>query len=310
MIRRREANLVSNDDGCDLVAVPRSFALIARPRAFALEAEPRRFDLEAEARCLPKIIVVPPWSPTDILGLVFWVDAADATTLFQIDSCTVPAVLDGDVVGCWQDKSGNNYHMVQSTTARKPMLRKAVLGGEDVVRFDGTDDRLSSIMWGNHIINQIEMFIVTICNDDASSQTFIATRQSGYAQGTGDYFFQMQYRTGAAGDPLRATGYDGVYRTSTHANSSLGTRLCGLRGLAQNYIYSRMDLVDGPMSGVVNNWTNPAGGSPALGSNLSGGSEFADGDIAEAVVYNSVLSSANRTDVETYLSNKWGLGLF
>ena len=52
--------------------------------------------------------------PTDLPvkgGLLLWLDAADDTT-FNYSS--------GTVVSQWRDKSGNNFHANQSTTAQQP----------------------------------------------------------------------------------------------------------------------------------------------------------------------------------------------
>ena len=43
----------------------------------------------------------------------------------------------------------------------------------------------------------------------------------------------------------------------------------------------------------------------AASSSPSWGNQYYDGDLAEVLVYNAALSTANRQSNETYLSNKW-----
>src|SRR5690606_3873032 len=50
-------------------------------------------------------------------------------------------------------------------------------------------------------------------------------------------------------------------------------------------------------------------GSWVIGSHKSGGSEFINGYIAEIIIYNRLITNAEREDVEDYLSQKWGIEL-
>ena len=39
-----------------------------------------------------------------------------------------------------------------------------------------------------------------------------------------------------------------------------------------------------------------------------GGSEYSDADVAEILAFNNVISNQNRTALDNYLQNKYGLG--
>lgn len=70
-----------------------------------------------------------------------WYDPSDLSTLFQDAAGTTPVTSDGDPVGLMLDKSGNNNHASQSTTAAKPVYRTD--GTLHWLELDGVDDRLS-----------------------------------------------------------------------------------------------------------------------------------------------------------------------
>ena len=97
--------------------------------------------------------------PTDIAGLQLWLDANDASTLFQDAAKTTPAG-NGDVVGAWGDKSGQGNDATQTTTAAKPTVQFNVLNGKSVLRFDGTDDFLSTGAFAGGSLSQPTTFFL------------------------------------------------------------------------------------------------------------------------------------------------------
>jgi hypothetical protein len=71
-------------------------------------------------------------------GLLLWLDATDASTLFQDEDRTTPAT-DGDPIGGWADKSGNGFHAYQDDSVLAPTLTSTAINGLPTVRLDGTD---------------------------------------------------------------------------------------------------------------------------------------------------------------------------
>jgi hypothetical protein len=67
---------------------------------------------------------------------------ASVSDLWQDSAGTSPAAANGDVIGRWDDISGNGYHVTQATTANKPTLRTGVQNSLPVIRSDGSDDFL------------------------------------------------------------------------------------------------------------------------------------------------------------------------
>ena len=72
------------------------------------------------------------FEPTEISGLKLWLDAGDLTGA------------DGSSVSAWLDKSGNEAHFSQATALNQPTLQTNELNSKNIVRFDGTNDYLSS----------------------------------------------------------------------------------------------------------------------------------------------------------------------
>ncbi len=66
-----------------------------------------------------------------------WYDPSDLATVWQDSARTTPASVNG-VVGAIDDKSGNGKHLLQATTAAKPVLRQS--GALYWLEFDGVDD--------------------------------------------------------------------------------------------------------------------------------------------------------------------------
>lgn len=75
-----------------------------------------------------------------ILGskLLAFYDPSDVTTLFQDSAGTTPVVAATDPVGMMQDKTDNDYHIIQATAGARPLW-----DGVGGLTYDGTDDFLA-----------------------------------------------------------------------------------------------------------------------------------------------------------------------
>lgn len=71
-----------------------------------------------------------------------WYDPSDLSTLFQDSAGTIPVTADGQPVGLILDKSGNDNHASQVTSAARPVYRTD--GTYSWLEFDGIDDSLST----------------------------------------------------------------------------------------------------------------------------------------------------------------------
>jgi hypothetical protein len=67
--------------------------------------------------------------------------------------CDDSSIVDsgGGVSGQWTDKSANGWHFTQATSGNRPQILAAELNGHSVLRFDGSDDRLTHSGSGTNI---------------------------------------------------------------------------------------------------------------------------------------------------------------
>ena len=229
--------------------------------------------------------------PTQISGLKLWLKADSNYSL------------NGSEVSAWNDCSGNNYNATQSTSANRPTWVDAVINNKPVVRFDGINDSLLGSTISNIESRACDMFIVisgaTESAQDAFSTFFgIGSRGSGFMacrylwSANQDMVLQNSstYLFSSAND-LPNSGYNyKIFQISKEFNTSLDAYING------NLIASSSS------SGATGSFTNNAF---VLGKMYGSYTSFYKGDMAEVIIYNSVLSSTDRQKVVDYLRNKY-----
>jgi len=266
---------------------------------------------------------VAPTNQPPVAGAVLWLDAADSTTLTASGA---------KVVG-WRNKgsggagaSGTNLWFTQYTATLQPWLTNQ-LNGKPVLTFskNGSGYSAGCTYLGNighssytNAGSQMTYFIVARQNEDSIGwQGPVSFSTSGQTDGSGtagvvvlaDGSQTAPYPLGIQrnhpGTPMQAdvaaatvnTAFVMAYVDNAGAASLYLTNASGLseantatitNGISP-YKYSITDTTIGgrlePDPGTVDNgW---------------------DGDVAEVLVYNTALTAADRTSVESYLVNKW-----
>ena len=228
------------------------------------------------------------WVPSDVSGLSVWLDANDAGT-FTFGT--------GSAVATWGDKSGNANHVTQATSGNRPTVQTAVLDSKDVVRFaQGSNQFLAKSSLTNGPGNAAcTMAVVLKLTATISleavwdiSDTTNTNRTLLFSNSGGN--MQMKSQNGS---PALEAFTD---TTSFHVWS--GTSTTTLRRLWRN--------------GTQKTDSSATAQASVVGTNLRVGFLFQDvqslnGDIAELVLYNTVLSTGDRQKLEGYLAHKWGL---
>lgn len=270
-----------------------------------------------------------PFSPASVAGLQAWYDASDASTLFNATSGGSLVAADGSVAR-WEDKSGNGRHLTQSTSGSRPLRKTGVQNGLATLRFDGSDDFLSVpsstaaftfLHDGDHTI-----FMVFKVNVPSSSRRRLLDTCIDNGSPSGNKGMSIAYFNdfGSAtpyskmGQLVVNTG--GAVRVNSYTgdNSYPNNTACVLtiKGDPAN-------ATDADRATFYNNGTARAETPASEGASLpsgsasfdltvftSGGSTgrtYAAGDLCEMALYNSALSDADRTAVESYLIAKWGI---
>lgn len=231
-------------------------------------------------------VAAPPFVPTDIAGLLLWLDGSDITTLFQDVAKTIPVTADGDVVGAWADKSGNGNDVKQSTTANRPLYKAGIKNGLSTIRFDGSNDHLKNINIAG--INSVSAVWVRTAGGLAQS-AFSGKPEWDYAITRNDtkqnaWYLDAAWRSGAAS-------------TNTNWRVNVWTM-----SPTDAYVYLNSVVDVSYLGGVLT-----AGNITTIGALDNGIGNLLLGDIGEIVMYNSVLSDLDRAALQTYINSKWAV---
>jgi hypothetical protein len=217
------------------------------------------------------------WIPKDVSGLVLWLCAAD-----------IPGV-DGDAITSWVDRSTAGNNMSQTTVAAKPTLKLNIANGQPVARFDGGD---SMVPTAEITGSPVHIFAVLRPSNVANYYTIMGRTTTGALQlrQTNTGIMQMNKSgvalIGTASTPMSAVQFNNI--NASYSNPNYAFRLNGA------------DDGSGASAQTVTAINR-------LGSNYTASPELYLGDMAEVLVFNSVLSAGDRGSIENYLKAKYGL---
>ena len=235
------------------------------------------------------------WPRAPIFGfggsLQLWLDASDASTLYDSTSGGALVAADG-AVARWEDKSGNARHATQSTEANRPARKTAIQGGKDVLRFDGSSDNF---------------FLSSITIPASHTVFFVFTRATSGIHSVGlanDADGQSRYSAWWFTDNIIYEKSNNDFSTQGAANTTTGAFLLTTTRNATTSIAVRRNAsqVASVTSGSA--VTNAASGTwTRVGFNNA----YHNGDLCEIIVYNTALSDTDRANVESYLMSKWAI---
>ena len=217
--------------------------------------------------------------------------------MFTDTAGTTVVSADDDQIARINDKSAGGYDLTQSTPANCPLYKTAIQNSFSVGRFDGTDDILSSsVNFG--ITGSATRSVFTVFRRvDTSARNIVAwgggSTATRHGQ-TSEYF-------------LRFVGVTRSYANQGANNTWTIWSLIGGGTTITTYdAYFDNGGVATPVS--------TGGGATTLNTVASalhvGGfpaTNFANGDFAEVLIYDSALSTADREAVRDYLNAKWAV---
>ncbi len=200
----------------------------------------------------------------------------------------------GSAVSNWGDVSGFDNDASQNTSANQPTLISNSMNGNPVIRFNGTNSKLTlptSATLGIQS-NPYEMFLVA--KSSSSNVQFL------FAGGATEQFEYHLNGVGARFIPITSTYLDlGTAGNYTDGNAHIFSARASTSGGAV-----RVDGIDGGTS--LANILSSNSGALQLGVR-SDGTYYFNGDIAEVIIYNTNLSTSDRSTVEHYLANRYGI---
>ena len=217
------------------------------------------------------------------------------------DAGITPAVLDGAMVGRWEDITANADHVNQAGVAPRPTLQNGagdLLNGCPVVRFDGIEDYLmGAFTTGGALAQPFTVFAVAAL--DAAAVNDDVSRKIYDSDDAVNRMIAGQY---GGSIPNRWYVYAGAVLGPTAAASNSNWNLW-------------TSLYNGATSQLWHNGVSLAGPGNAGAHNADGltiGGAFDvtaqwDGDITEIIIYDADLSTADDNQVGNYLATRYGL---
>jgi hypothetical protein len=224
------------------------------------------------------------FDPAKISGLAVWLDASDASTLFNATSGgSLPA--NNASVARWEDKSGNGRHFTKAT-ANQPTRVTSAVNSKDAVRFVGAQyiPRTGGTFGAADIV---DVFFVSQTAD--STYVFLASSSN-----TDRYLDATQ--SGSGSGPQS----NGVTVTSYRVNGAGVTATRGALLTARGSSTNVLSVLGIAATGA--DWANFE-----LNYRAGFGFDVSDGYACELLIYSSSVSTADRNAIESYLGNKWGV---
>lgn len=228
----------------------------------------------------------------DQLGTVhFWARANDL------------ALVDGDPVSSFTDRSGNGRHATQATAAKKPTFKTGIAGfnGNPCLQFDGVDDVLATPAFGLGVFT-----IIAVWKASANGVVYFLKNSGGAGA---PYLYTS---TGMTSELYRGVtnhsdrqhalnwGIGSVMRISTHRfNGTHASHTLRLQGT--NIAWTNGAGTANPGTGLE---TNPLG----IGSRDDGALNI-NGYLAEIIVYAASLSDAACLQAEQNLGAKYAIAV-
>jgi hypothetical protein len=219
----------------------------------------------------------PTFSPADISGLTAW---------WKADSL---ALSNNDPVSTWTDSSGNGHDGTASLTTR-PTYIASWNNSKPALYFDGSNDYMT--ITSSFYDSDWTQFVVF--EKDTGSNFPTMTTDSAASLGYGVF-------------PSSGTTYVSDRSYYTYVNSQDGS----------GKHYWSLKVTSAHAFSLWKDGTSLTLQSPTLVTNTTSNftdigrravdSAYANGWMAEMLMYNSALSDTDRGNVETYLKNKYGL---
>lgn len=218
------------------------------------------------------------FSPLSIGGLHLWLDASDSSTITS----------SGGKVSKWDDKSGSSRDAIQGTGAKQPTTNATTQNGRNTLDFDGSSDYMIST-YGITLAQPTTIFFVGKLADTNGGDYFV----------DGIIVSQRQLLFALSG-----TLTYGFYSGNTVDSGVAITTNYTLQTVEYNGASSKM-YIDGNLAVTGDAFGLPATGL-TIGSDVTNGFFF-QGSIAEIIIYDRILSTAERQAVDNYVNNKWSI---
>lgn len=236
------------------------------------------------------------FNPKSLSGLEMWLDASVTTSLYDATSGgSTPA--NGSGVARWEDQSGNGRNVTQSTANNRPTRSTSARNGLDCLSWDGTNDGLVS---GTVSANLTAYTVAVVTRLDGNGgggfgrlwtrnndgiRTWLMNSGTTWAVNGGA-------RSTANGTAVASTWYVLVFRWDGTGNYTGMTAWVN----GTSYTFASGTFTAADVSSTVY----------GIGTHTTATTRSYYGLIGEVLIYNTSLSDANISSVQSYLNKKWG----
>jgi len=245
------------------------------------------------------------WNPT-FISTALWLDAADASTITE----------SGGAVSQWDDKSGNNHHVVQATVSARPTYSATAFNGQPTIFFDANDDLLACAT--TTVSSQGDLFYAAVFEmlpNNGNWRPIVGTNTSENSSNAGTLILQRMLTRSQIGvhDAGRLdTGSTYAVEVTNLFIPRIAT--AGRSGGTQGNGGTITVTATGPsqpsyLTQAVQTWdTSELTSRIQIGGRQQGGTvAWSNSRISEVVVMNRDATTIERQKIEGYLAHKWGL---
>lgn len=226
-------------------------------------------------------------TPDQISGLKLWLDASSGVT----SDGSTPAV-DGNTVQQWNDRSSGGYNATQATAGSRPTYKTNIMNSQSVLRFAGAQNMVTASFLDASFNHSFTFFIVKDRPYGALKVSTGINHFVWFSSINGNSPLVNMGNLTPSSLSITPAG------TSTTANPFIQTfRYDGATATTRFNGLSKSTSTTGNLG---------FSGSLTIGS-LSDPSFYYDGDIAEIIIYNTVLDDTQIGQVESYLMTKYGI---
>jgi hypothetical protein len=205
-------------------------------------------------------------------------NARDCDAALCLDARFISGLSDADPVTTWNDRTRNGANATQSTAQNKPSYKTSIQGGQPVVRFDGSNDRMTHTC---ATLNDSCVIVVGKTTDNGNQQRYFGTGTNG----TTVYTF-IGNRNGVV------SFASNNFASASFSNYSFAVVTWSISGTNISFFNNRGSESSATFTKYTANPFDPdyrllgAGGIP---TNLS---SFLNGDIAFVAAYSSNIATS------------------
>lgn len=240
------------------------------------------------------------FSPPMIANLAVWLDAADASRMYQLSTGSTAVTASSDPVGYVGCYVGGNA--LQATTNNRPLWITGAQNGQSVLRFDGSNDSLQIASVA------IQSYCSIFVAGKFTTAKPIFIEHSANA-GTNDGF----YVYGGTNNSIQ------IRRTSVFARNASSSTWMGSSFAVVDYVHGGKTDIFITKNGTAETLSVVSGADNSLSDSSTTAalnicsrnqsSVFSDGDLGEFIVYNRRITDAEARTVRRYLGRKWGVSV-